>query len=105
MAKRSMSRFQYREMERKVIPSIKLLSQYMHNTSPEAPKKDFHGYEVPAGIFTDGHGVTWQVKIQAVCSKGLFVNENEIKPIIRKWALLFKVRLFAKVLIDKIFGE
>jgi len=99
----SITRLQAREVEKKVVPAIKLLSNHMHNTSPEAPKKDFHGYEVPAGMFVDGHGVQWQVKVSAVCSKNKFIKSNEIKPIIRKNAWLFKLRLFTKVFIDKIF--
>lgn len=100
----SRTRLQWKEAEKKVVPAIKLLSQYMHSTSPEAPKEDFHGYVVPAGAFVDGHGVKWQLQVSAVCSKSKFIKNNEIKPIIRKWAVMFKLRLFAKVFIDKIFN-
>lgn len=102
MAKKSINRFQARELEQKIIPAIKLLSKYMHNTSPDAPTKEFKGYEVPAGLFTDGHGISWQVQIRAVKVKSLFIKNNEIKPILRKGLSLFKVRLFLSVLIDKI---
>jgi len=102
---KSRTRLQDRAVEKKVIPAIKLLSQYMHNTAPDAPKKDFHGYKVPAGTFTDGHGVGWQVQVVAVCSKKEFIKNNEVNPIIRKGAWLFKLRLFTKVFIDKIFGD
>ena len=99
----SVNRLHQRELEKKVIPAIKLLSKYMYNTSPEAPRKDFHGYKVPAGMFTDVHGISWQVQIHAVCTKDKFIKKNEIKPIIRKGAIMFRLRLFAKVLIDKLF--
>lgn len=99
---KSIKRLQYREVEKKVTPSIKLLSQYMHNTSPEAPKNEFHGYEVPSGEFVDAHGVKWQVQVHAYCNKSKFIKHNEVKPIIRKWAIIFKIRVFASVLIDKI---
>lgn len=103
--KRSITRLQARELEGKVVPSIKLLSRYMHNTAPDAPKNDFFGYQVPAGEFVDGHGIKWQVQVSAVCAKSKFIKTNEIKPIIRKGAIMFKLRLFTKVLIDKIFGD
>lgn len=103
--KKSINRLQAREAQNKIMPAIKLLSKYMHNTSPDAPKKDFHGYRVPAGMFTDAHGIQWQLQVHAVCTKSNFIKENEIKPIIRKWAILFKLRLFAKVFIDKIFDN
>lgn len=101
---KSLTRLQYREVEKKVTPAIKILSSYMHNTAPDAPKEDFFGYKIPAGTFVDGHGIKWQVQVHAVCAKPSFIKDNEIKPIIRKWAVVFKLRLFAKVLIDKIFA-
>lgn len=101
----STNRLHARELEKKLVPSIKLLSNYMFNTAPDAPKKDFYGYRVPSGTFVDGHGIKWQIQIHAYCTKDKFIKENEIKPIIRKWAIGFKLRLFAKVLIDKIFNE
>ena len=102
---RSRTRTGDREVEKKLIPAIKLLSSYMHNTTPEAPKHSFHGYVVPAGTMTDGHGVSWQFQVQAICSKKKFIKENEIKPIIRKGAWMFKFRMFLKVFIDKIFQD
>ena len=100
--KRSINRFQARELEQKIIPSIKLLSKYMHSTAPDAPEKEFYGYKVPSGTFKDGHGVSWQVQVHAVKVKKLFIKENEIKPIIRKGLTLFKIRVFASMLIEKI---
>jgi hypothetical protein len=100
---KSITRFQYREMEQKVLPAIKILSEHMHKTSPDAPKRDFHGFEVPAGMFVDNYGIQWQVKVQAVCVKSLFIKKDTIEPIIRRWAIGFKIRLFLKVFIDKIF--
>lgn len=101
----SRTRLQDREVVRKVIPAIKLLSKYMHNTSPDAPKKDFHGYEMPVGTFVDGHKVEWQLQLTAVCTKKKFIRTNEIKPIIRKGAWLFKLRLLLKIFIDKILDD
>ena len=100
--KRSITRVQARELEQKIIPSIKLLSRYMHNTSPDAPVKEFKGYKVPSGIFKDGHGIKWQVQIHAYKDKSQFIKENEIKPILRRGLSLFKLRMFVSVLIDKI---
>jgi len=102
---KSRTRLQDRQVEKKLIPAIKLLSSYMHNTTPEAPTNNFHGYKVPAGTFADDHGVLWQLQVQAICSKKKFIKENEIKPIIRKGAWMFKFRMFLKVFIDKIFQD
>ena len=101
----SRTRMQDREVIQKVIPAIKLLSKYMHNTAPDAPKSEFYGYELPVGTFKDGHGVEWQLQLSAMCAKRKFIKNNEIKPIIRRWAIMFKVRLFLKVLIDKIMND
>lgn len=64
----------------------------MHNTG-EVPE-DFLGYKIPAGEFSDGNGVKWQVQAWAVCSKKHQIKTNEIVPMIRKGALLLKFRLF-----------
>lgn len=103
--KKSITRFQAREAEKKVIPAIKLLSKYMHNTAPDAPEKYFHGYVVPSGKFKDHSGRVWQLQVRAVCTKHEFVHEEQIHPIIRKGAWMFKLRLFIKTLIDKIFAD
>lgn len=100
--KRSINRFQARELEQKVIPSIKLLSKYMHNTTPEAPDKEFFGYKVPSGTFKDNHGIEWQLQVHAYRAKKDFIKVNEIKPIVRKGLTMFKVRLFISALIEKI---
>ena len=102
---KSRTRIGDREVINKVIPSIKLLSNYMHNTAPSVPRKDFHGYEVPVGIFTDNHGKQWQFQLRAICTKKKLIKSNEIKPIMRKWAILFRLRLFLKVFIDKLYGD
>lgn len=99
----SITRLHTRELEKKLIPSIKLLSQYMFNTSPDAPKKDFFGYKLNSGTFTDSHGIAWQAQIHTYCTKNMFIKENNIIPIIRKGAILFRLRVFAKAFIDKIF--
>jgi hypothetical protein len=106
MAKKpSINRLQAREVERKILPAVKLLSSYMHKTAPNAPIKDFHGYCVPAGKFSDHSGRTWQLQVRAVCTKKEFVKDEQIHPIIRKGAWLFKLRLFSKAFIDKIFND
>ena len=78
------------------------MSSYIHKTSPDAPEKDFHGYILSAGSFTLGKR-KWQLQIKAVCTKTEFVKEEQILPIIRKGAWMFKLRLFASAFIDKIF--
>lgn len=100
--KRSINRFQARELEQKIIPSIKLISKYMYSTAPDAADKEFHGYKVPSGTFTDSHGISWQVQVHAIRTKNLFIKNNEIKPILRKGLTFFKIRVFASMLIEKI---
>lgn len=103
--KTSISRIQARQVEKKVVPAIKLLSSYMFNTAPDTPLKDFHGYVVPAGEFTDASGRKWQIQCRAVCTKAEYTRDDQITPIIRKGAWLFKLRLFSKTVIDKIFKD
>lgn len=100
---KSLNRFQAREAEKKIMPAIKLLSQYMHNTAPDSPQDIHYGYVVPAGDFKDVHGVPCQLQVSVVRGRGKFIKENEIKPIINKWAIGFKLKLFTKILVDKIF--
>jgi len=102
--KPSVSRLQARQLERKIIPAVKLMSKYIHNTAPDAPEKDFHGYILSVGNFNLGNR-KWQLQIKAVCTKREFVKEEQIHPIIRKGAWLFKLRLFSKAFIDKIFND
>ena len=102
MKKRSINRFQARELEQKIMPSIKLLSRYMHNTSKDAPEKIFYGYKVPSGTFKDSNGELWQLQIHAYKAKGHFIKDNEIKPIIKKGISLFKLRIFVSAIIHKI---
>jgi hypothetical protein len=106
MAKKtSINRLQARDAEKKILPAIKMLSKYMHNTTSDVPLKNFHGYELCAGHFMDHSGRKVQLQIRAIYSKGKYVKEGEIHPIIRKWALFFKLRLFVKAFIDKIFTD
>lgn len=91
MAK-SIKRTQYREMEKKFTPAIKNLSDHMHNTG--SVPDDFLGYKIPAGEYTDSNGIKWQIQAWAVCSKKHQIRKNEIIPMIRKWALFLKFRLF-----------
>ena len=102
--KKSLTRFQAREAEKKIVPAIRLLSQYMHNTAHDVPTKDFHGYSVSSGYFVDKFGKKWQLQVRAVCTKQEFVKDQQINPIIRKGAWMFKLRLFSKAVIDKIFS-
>ncbi len=69
------------------------------------PTKDFFGYVVPAGEFKDAHGVNCQLQVSVIRAKSKFIKTNEIKPIINKWAIRFKVRMFLKILMDKIFKD
>jgi hypothetical protein len=103
--KKSFSRLQAREAERKILPAVKLLSKYMHSTTPDAPTKVFHGYCVPGGEFKDRTGRVFQLQVRAVCSKKEFVKNGQITPIIRKGAWFFKLRLISKAFIDKIFAD
>lgn len=106
MSKRkvSINRIQARELDKKLLPAVKKISQYIHNTAPDAPENDFNGYILSAGSFSLGKR-RWQLQIRAVCTKKEFVKEDDIHPIIRKGALMFKLRLFSKTLIDKIFND
>lgn len=99
---KSLTRLQAREVEKKVVPAIKLLSQHMASTTPEAPERDFHGYSCPAGDFVDNFGNKWQLQIHAYRAKKYWFKTNEIKPIIRKGAILFKLRLIISGVIEKI---
>lgn len=100
---KSRSRFEAREVERKVVPAIKLLSQYFHNTTAVAPA--FRGYQVPAGMFSDNQGRDWQVQVVAVCTKKDMMKRNEVKPLINKWAFGLRLRVWAKSVIDNLFEE
>lgn len=99
----AINRTQAREMERKFTPAIKSLSAYMHNTTPTTSAA-FVGYEVPAGSFTDSSGREWQVIAMAVCNKDRMIKKDEIRPIIKKWAIGLRARAFIKYLIDKAFS-
>ena len=103
--KPSINRWRARDAEKKFMPAIKILSEYMHKVNPKTPDKDFFGYELSAGEFIDNYGVKTQLQIRAVRTKSQFIKDEGIKPIIRKWAILFKSRLFFSVLIDKIFND
>lgn len=98
---KSRSRFEAREVERKVIPAIKLLSKHFHNTTAMAPA--FRGYKVPAGDFSDNQGRNWQVQVVAVCTKKDRMKRNEVAPMIDKWAIGLRLRVWAKSVIDNLF--
>ena len=105
MAKKSITRTQYRELESKITPAIKILSKQVHDTG-KLPD-DFIGYKVPAGdlikkVMVDGKltDVKWQIQVHAVCSSAHMIKKNEVKPMIRKWAIGFRVRLMLKYVVD-----
>lgn len=89
---------QAREIENKFSPALKMLSNQMHSTGEVPP--DFQGYKIPAGTYTDRMGRTWQIQAHAVIAKGNFIKKNEVVPLIRKWAILVRLRIFLKYLID-----
>jgi hypothetical protein len=95
---KSLKRTQAREMEAKFTPAIKTLSNYMHNTG--MVPVDFLGYKIPAGTFVDKNGVQWQIQAHAVCSKKHMIKKNEVIPMIRKWAIGLRVRIFIKYIVD-----
>lgn len=100
---RSANRFHAREAMDKFTPAIKALSSHLHKTASDAPKDIFFGYEVPAGTLTDAKGVVWQFQVRAICAKKDFIKSNAVEPIINKWAIGFRVRMFLKMIIDKLF--
>lgn len=94
----STTRLYAREAERKLNPAIKAISTYIHNTGEVTD--DFRGYRLPAGGLKDNRGRNWQLQIYAVCQKSDFIKKDEIKPIIKKWAIGLKLRVMAKYLVD-----
>lgn len=105
MAKKpkSINRLQARELQNKVIPAIKVLSSGMFRTNPNTPEKNFFGYRVNAGELTDNHGETWQLQIHAYRTKKDWINTNELKPIVRKWAIGFRLRVILSEIIKDLF--
>lgn len=89
---------QEREAIKKIVPSIKVVSNQLHTTGQVPP--EFVGYKVPAGTVTDYNGRTWQLQVHAVVAKADFIKKNEVIPIIRKGAILIRVRIFLKYIID-----
>lgn len=89
------TRLEYRELEKKIVPAIKMLSKHMHGTAADITI-DIEGYEVPAGTFTNRYGETFQVQIRCTRNKSHFIKKNEIVPIIRKWAIGLRLRIIAK---------
>lgn len=100
---KSINRLQARDLEKKLMPAIKQLSKHMHGTHNKVPVKNFHGYVIPAGEMDGASGLHWQIQVKAVCTKKEYIKTNEIKPIIRKWAIFFRLRLFASALVENIF--
>ena len=100
----SSNRIYAREMEKKFIPAIKAISEALHKTSPEVPTSILHGYEALAGNLKS-NGMQWQLQVRAVCTKKLQIKNNIVKPIISKKAIMFKIRVFVKGVIDEIFKD
>ena len=94
----AINRIQAREIDKKFTLAIKALSSYMHNTG--IVTDDLLGYKIPAGTYTDKHGVEWQVQAHAICSKKLKIKKDEVIPMIRKWAIGLKFRAIIKYIID-----
>ena len=90
--KPSITRLQARELDRKILPAVKTMSKYLHNTDPNAPEKVLHGYILSAGEFKLANR-KWQLQIRAVCTKKEFVKEEEIHPIIRRGAMVIQAKI------------
>lgn len=99
---KSYNRLDAREAERKLMPSIKLITQYVKKTTKVT--NEFIGYKVPSGEMVDAQGRVWQLQVHAVVAKKDKMRENKIKPIIRKWAWGVKFRVFIKHVVDKAFN-
>ena len=99
---RSVNRIEAREAEKKLTPAIKAISSHVNNTTEIASV--FKGYKLPAGEVEDKRGRKWQYQIHAVVSKGDFIKRDEVQPIIAKGAILFRLRIFLKALIDSVFN-
>lgn len=97
MDRRSITRTEARDMEAKIKPAIKALSMSVMKTG-RIPD-NFVGYKVPAGDF-DTNGIKCQLQVWAVYSKSHRIKKNEVVPIIRKGAILFKFRLWIKHIVD-----
>ncbi len=87
-----------REIEKKFTETIKGLSKHMHGIG-HVPA-DFIGYKVPAGSFKDNLGRDWQIQAHAIISKKHKIKKNEIVPMIRKWAVMLKLRILLKYITD-----
>ena len=101
----SINRLHARELEKKVVPAIKVMSKHMFTVNPETPEQHFHGHKIPCGDFVDHYGVKVQLQLHAVRVKSQFIRENEIQPIFNKWSILFKLRLRIKAFIDNLFKD
>jgi len=96
---KSITRLQYRDMENKIQPAIRAISIAFSKTGKLTD--DFRGYEVPAGEpFADTMGRKWQLQVRMVVAKGEFIKKNEVKPMIKKWAIGLRLRVLAKYVIE-----
>jgi len=94
---KSKSRVEQRELEKKLVPAIKLLSTHLHNTG-ELPSK-FVGYNTVAGTIRDKVGREWQLQVRGVVLKSEFMKKNEIKPMFKGFMLWLKIKSIAKHII------
>jgi len=81
-----------------MVPAIKALSEHVHKTTQVTSV--FKGYKIPAGTFTDRQGRKWQYQVSAVVAKSEFMKKDEVLPLVSKWAIGLKIRVFIKYLID-----
>lgn len=96
--KNSPTRFYAREAEKKFSPAIKALSTSLRNTGPVTD--DFLGYKIPAGTVKDDKGRTWQYQVHAICVPGKFIRKDEVVPIIRKWAIMVRIKAYIRYVIE-----
>lgn len=87
-----------REAEKKFMPAIKALSTSLRNTGEVTD--DFIGYKIPAGSVKDDYGRTWQYQVHAVCVPRRFIKKDEVVPVIRKWAILVRIKAYTRYLIE-----
>lgn len=97
---KKVSRTQAREMESRIRPAIRTLSNHVHNTGETTDV--FRGYKLPAGETIDSKGRHWQVQVHAYLSKTDRIKKNEVVPVIGSNAILFRLRVFLKRVIDTV---
>ena len=102
---KSPKRTAYRDVKDKFNEASKRLSLGMHQTRSDIPSKTMIGYEINAGNLEMPNGDSYQIQLRAVRYKKMFIKNNELKPILAKWAIMFKVRVFLTGVINEIFKK